>query len=100
LNLIGLALGAMAEHMELWQHYFTDFITYKLNLVDPSQGSQSDIAQQLLRAFFNQLHDKEMPHRVVQLHCHTNICHHYLAQMAAILRSLNKMDGVRKLCGS
>jgi hypothetical protein len=90
--MIGLAFGAMAEHHELWQHYFTDFIAYKLKLV----GSQSDIAQQLWRAYFNQLHYKEMPHRVVELHCHANIFHRFLAQMTAILRSLNKMDGVRK----
>lgn len=92
--MIGVAFGGMAMQ-EFWQHYFSDFITYKLKLVDPSQDSQSDIAQQLLRAYFSQLHDKEMPHRVVELHCHVNVSHHFLAQIAAILRSLNKMEGVR-----
>lgn len=93
--MIGLAFGSMALHQELWHHYFTDFITYKLKLVDPSHGSQSDVAQQILRAYFNQLHDKDMPFRVVELHCYANVFHYFLAQMAATLRSLNKMKGVR-----
>lgn len=96
LNVIGFSFAAMDIHQDLWQHYFTDFITRKLKLVDSS--SQSDIAQQLLRAYFSQLHDKCMPQKVIELHCHANVSHHFLAQMAATLRSLNGLDGVRNAC--
>lgn len=95
LNVVGLAFDAMAmDEQDLWQLYFTDFMTYKLKLVDPSQPPQSDIAQQLMRAYFSQLHNREMPQRAVELHCHANVSHHFFAQMASILRSLNRMEGV------
>ena len=85
----------MASHQDLWQRYFYDFIAHRLKLVDHiSDDYQSDMAHQLLHAYFAQLHNKEMPDRVVQLHCHTSICHHFLAQMATILRPLSEMEEV------
>ena len=94
LNVVGLAFDAMAKDQDLWQLYFADFMTYKLKLVDPSQDPSSNIAQKLLRAFFSQLHNKDMPKRAVELHCHANISHHFFAQLASILRSLNRMEEV------
>ena len=85
----------MAMHQDFWHRYFADFMTCKLKLADPSQDSQSDIAQQLLQAYFSYLHDKEMPLKLVELHCHISISHHFLAQMATIFRSLNKMEKVQ-----
>lgn len=93
-NVVGLAFDALAKDQDLWQLYFTDFITYKLKLFEPSDYHQSDIAQQLFRAYFSQLHGKEMPGKAVELHCHANISHHFFAQMASILRSLNRIEGV------
>lgn len=96
--MLALAVSAMASHQNIWLCYFMDFIAHKLMLVDPSHVPQGDIAQQFLHTYFDHfehLHSREMPQRLVQLHCYASIHHLSLAQMATTLRPLSKIEGVR-----
>lgn len=90
-QVLELAINAMAFHQSLWDCYLTDFITHKLKSHHATQG---DIAQQIFCAYFEHLNSYKMQQRLVQLHCQASIDHLFLAQMAAILRSLG--EGVRK----
>ena len=85
----------MELHPELWQRYFDDFLLYKLKL-GGHQGGEA-ISQQILSAFFEQLHKQESLLRVVSLHCYVHVYHLDLAEMANILRPLNQMHKVRKM---
>lgn len=94
-GVLGLSISAMTSHKDLWQCYFTDFIAHKLKLVNPSDAPQEgDIAHQILHTYFEQLHDKEMPQKIVELHSHASIKHLFLSQMATNLRPLNKIERV------
>ena len=93
---MNLAIEAMTSDEDLWQCYFRDFIVHKLKLVSPSDTSQQeDIAYQILHIYFDELHHKKMPQKLVELHCHANIEHLSLALMATNLRPLNKIERVR-----
>jgi hypothetical protein len=87
---------AMACHdmdCDVWMEYFFAFITYRLKLTDQGNDNQSNIAKTLLRKYFAKLHDKKkISCRVVELHCHTSIFSHLLAQVATIYRCLSKME--------
>lgn len=86
----------MTDDVYLWQCYFKDFIACKLKLVDPSDAlQQEDVAHEILHIYFEELHDKEMPQKLVELHCHASIEHLSLAQMATNLRPLNKIKRVK-----
>ena len=96
--MLNLAIEAMTSDAYLWQCYFKDFIAQKLKLVSPGDAPQGkDIAHQILHFYFNGLHNKEMPLKLVELHCHASIEHLSLAQMATNLRPLNKIEKVRTI---
>ena len=87
-----LAVEAMGLHFDLWQRYFDDFLLHKLRLGGLRGGT---ISQQILRAFFGQLHEQETLVRVVSLHCYIRVYHLDLAKMANLLRPLNQIQQVR-----
>ena len=87
-----LAVEAMGLHFDLWQRYFDDFLLHKLRLGGLQGGA---ISQQILRAFFEQLHQQETLKRVVSLHCYIHVYHLDLAKMANLLRPLNQIQQVR-----
>ena len=87
---MSIVIDAMASDQTLWKCYFTDFITHKLKLDDPSHLNE-DIPRELLNTYFEQLHDHKMPNKLVELHCHANIYYLCLAQRVTLLRSLGKM---------
>lgn len=90
-----LAIESMSNDKNLWQCYFKDFIALKLKLASPDGASQqNDIAYRILHIYFNELDDKEMPQKLVELHCHASIEHLSLAHMATNLRPLNKIERV------
>lgn len=92
-----LAVEAMGLHFDLWQRYFDDFLLHKLRLGGLRGGA---ISQQILRAFFGQLHQQETLVRVVSLHCYIHVYHLDLAKMANLLRPLNQIQQVRAImCG-
>lgn len=93
-QVLGLVIGAMASHDNIWLCYFTDFITYKLKLVDSSHTPQGDIAQQLLHIYFERVHALELPLRIAHLHCHANVHHISLAKLVTLLRPLSKIEEV------
>lgn len=86
-----LAVEAMGVHFDLWQRYFDDFLLHKLRLGGLRGGT---ISQQILRAFFGQLHEQETLVRVVSLHCYIRVYHLDLAKMANLLRPLNQIQQV------
>lgn len=86
-----LAVDAMGVHFDLWQRYFDDFLLHKLRLGGLRGGA---ISQQILRAFFGQLHQQETLVRVVSLHCYIHVYHLDLAKMANLLRPLNQIQQV------
>lgn len=91
-----MAITAMTSDRNVWQCYFKDFITHKLELVDPSDApQQGDVVSHILNIYFGELHSKKMPLKLVELHCHASIEHLSLAQMATSLRPLNKLERVR-----
>ena len=86
-----MALKAMEKHSDLWQRYFDDFLIQKLRL----GGIRGEaISQQILRVFFEQLHEQEAVSRVVLLHCYFHANHLDLAKMANLLRPLNQIEQV------
>lgn len=86
-----LALKAMKQHFDLWQRYFDDFLIQKLRL----GGIRGEaISQQILRVFFEQLHEHEAVSRVVLLHCYFHTNQLDLAKMANLLRPLNQIEQV------
>ena len=100
-QILSIAVDKMASDQGLWEHYFTDFITHKLKLVGPdpypnlyNDTQDDDIAQKVWHTYFEQLHKREMPQRLVELHCYANIYHVYLAKMAIILHPLEKIERV------
>lgn len=98
-QLLSIAVVKIASDKSLWKHYFTDFISHKLKLVGPDQNDpqEDNIAQQVWHTYFEQLHESEMPQRLVALHCYASIYHVYLAKMAIILHPLSKIERVRRL---
>lgn len=88
--MISLAIGAMASHQNIWKSYFADFVTHKLKLVDSAIHTLQQDTD------FKNLHFQEMPQRLVQLHCHTNVHQLSLAQMVAILRLQNEIEEVKE----
>ena len=89
-NLV-LAVEAMGLHPELWQRYFDDFLTHKLQLEGFHSGG---ISQQVLHVVFQQLHKQETISRVVSLHCYGHIYHADHAKMANLLQPLNQIQQV------
>lgn len=73
----------------IWNCYLNDFIAQILH-VEVSKG----ISQDILRAFFTQLHDKAVFERVAQLHIYINIYQHDLPRMATVLRQLDHIQHV------
>ena len=101
-GVIGLVLRSMSLYSDIWNKYFSDFVCYKLNLGCPgddeaSLSSQVDIAQRILHTFFEQLHVNQAPQRLAELHGYISIYQLSLAQMAALLRPLSRIQKVRKL---
>ena len=99
--MLSLAISAMSANLDLWNFYFNDFITHKLKLVDlghtpQSHTLQGDFAQQILCTYLEELHVHEAPRRMAQLHCYVGTYQLQLAQMAAILRPLSKIERVRR----
>ena len=99
--MLSLAISAMSANLDLWNFYFSDFITHKLKLVDlghtpQSHTLQGDFAQQILCTYLEELHVHEAPRRMAQLHCYVGTYQLQLAQMAAILRPLSKIERVRR----
>ena len=89
------------HHKDIWNRYFNDFISYKLkddneNDKDSCQISAIDIRHRLLDIFFKQLNKLEPQDRVIHLHCHVQIYHINLAQLADMLRPLYKVQEVSK----
>lgn len=105
-QILSIAIDKMASDQNLWKRYFTDFITHKLKLAGPdpypnlyNDTKDDNIAQKVWNTYFEQLHMVEMPQRLVELHCYTNIYHVDLAKMATILHPLDKIERVRtKYC--
>lgn len=85
-----LAVEAMGLDLDLWQRYFDDFLHYKLRLGGLRGGGA--ISQQILYAYFEQLHKQETMTRVVSLHCYIHTYH--LTKLANILRPLNQIQQV------
>lgn len=78
----------MGGHQELWQRYFDDFIRYKLRL-NTGEGA---ISQEILKAFFGQLHQQEATIRMINLHVYIRVYQLDLAKMATVLRPLDKLQ--------
>ena len=98
-TVIGFAVEALTLDDSIWQCYFTDFISHKLDLLHPTlhKPLQEDIAHQLLHAYFEQLHSCEMPQRLVELHCSASLKQLSLARMVThILCPLRKIKEVRR----
>lgn len=92
---------AMTSDTTLWDAYFNDFITHKLKLVDEdtlhSDSGNVEFAQQILHTLFEHLNNYDVPHRLVELHCHVTIHQLNLAQLTIILRPLSEIQLVRKM---
>lgn len=73
----------------IWNCYLNDFIAQILH-IEVSKG----ISQDILRAFFTQLHDKAVFERVAQLHIYINIYQLDLPRMATVLRQLDHIQHV------
>lgn len=95
-HILGIAVDKMASDQSLWKDYFSDFIRHKLELVGPDSSAEENIAQQVWCTYFQELHNTEMPRRLIELHCYASIYHVSLARMATILHPLSKIDRVRK----
>lgn len=101
LGVLGLVLDSMTHHSDIWNKYFNDFISYKLNLgcpgeVEGCRSPQGHIAQRILHTFFEQLHVYRASQRMAELHSYINVYQLSLAQMAALLRPLSKIQQVSK----
>ena len=82
----------MEENPEIWEYYFSDFISSMLHL-ETSDG----ISQRILRAFFMELkQEKSILERLVQLHVYMDVYHLELAKMATVLRPLDRIQNVVK----
>ena len=91
---MGLAFNAMDSHQSLWNWYFNDVITHKLELMDPSTP-QGDLAHQIWNVVLEKIHDhSRIPERVVDLHCTLNVDYLELARYTAIIRPLGKLEEV------
>ena len=88
-SFLPISLKAQQTNPIIWNCYFNDFIAQTLH-VEVSKG----ISQDILRAFFTQLHDKTMLERVAQLHIYINIFQLDLARMATVLRQLDHIQHV------
>lgn len=86
---MGIIVDAIASDNHLWECYLRDFIALRWKL-----EQQKDIAEQLLYKYFDQLCGNEdnnniiILKRLVILHCHANVQHLALAQMATSLHPL------------
>lgn len=87
-----LASKAISDHSELWEHYFSDFIQYRLKLETP--GTSKGIAQMILDAFFKDLHSEDVDNKMVLLYTCTHVYQLDLAKFAGILRPLNNIQNV------
>ena len=84
----------MGSHPDLWQRYFDNFFLRKLQL-----GSDGAISQKLLKAFFEELDQREPMARVISLHCYSHTYHLNLAKVANILRQLDLIQQVSVCLG-
>lgn len=85
-------MKAMEENPEIWEYYFSDFISSMLHL-----ESSDGISQRILRAFFMGLkQEKSILERLVQLHVYMDVYHLELAKMATVLRPLDRIQNVVK----
>ena len=82
----------MASDEDLWPRYFNDFIIFKLKLC--GDADEGDIAQLILHTYFQQIHSYDALKKVVELHSYVSVYQLSLAQMASILRPLNKLQGL------
>lgn len=83
-TVLGLSIGAMGSHTDLWDCYFNDFITHKLKLEDNS------IAQQILHKYFEKMDKQihEASEKIAWVHCYVRIYQLRFAEMATTLRPL------------
>ena len=86
----------MSKEYELWNRYFNDFVLHKLQL--DSEDSSGDIAQQILHTFLGQLHHLEALERIVSLHTYLHVYQLDMARIGTVLRPLNKLNEVVKIC--
>ena len=96
--MLGLIIDAMAKDQDLWYCYFNDFIICKLKLGGEDHVPEGDIAQLSMHTFFQQIHSYDALEKVVQLHSHVSVHWLHLAQVAPILRRLNKLQGLGVSC--
>lgn len=92
-------VNAISSNPDIWELYFTDFITHKLNLVRPDLSpDQGNLVQQFWDSAYIILQGCALPQRLAELHCCARKADVTLAQTATILYPMTNIQKVRAYC--